>query len=686
MPADTEVAGLSVVVSAEVAQATKALEGMSKQFENTALVAQQATDVQEASFTKTGKGMDDDLKQHKKHSAGVMAALKKIGGVWAAITGAATAGIYALLRASSYGSLYFSQWGATTKDLANTAIKPLIPALNDATNAYKNFAETTKKEGIWAAIKKSGTELVTWLGEHLGITGAIGDATNAYETFKKNVKDKGIVEALKISASEFDTWYKNQNTITKVTIGLIAALTLAVGALILLFTGPVGLVVAIAAVGVALLAAFKWDWIKTNVSNLITYLKNITWPEISNPFAGITWCSVIPGWVASILGICDDQAETPTITWPHIDNPFDFGTGESSWISVLPSWVQMVLGIGNYIWNVSWPNIDNPFAGVKWCSIIPGWVASVLGICDDTAVAPVVTWPGIPDPFANVFDTITDFAGDAADVGGTLIDNLVSGINTGMPSLSDAVSGITDTLSGIGSGSSGGGNGSSGGNGGGGYWVPNNDLSVAQKNALSQQYMNNELTYDEYYAATHTWVGGTGGETTPEVSPIPSGTITKIWSYSSSDWGQDENGNWGYQTGWGTYQISSNGGEEEGRYGTGPLIDFIYGKKLLQSVFDSMTEQQQQNWMDSHGAIIDDITHELTQQYAMGGYVPSTSAALVHEGEYVVPRSGTLVKEGGIPDITINLTVNNGTQKDSRMLADEISRILSTEIRRLVKT
>jgi regulator of sigma D len=83
--------------------------------------------------------------------------------------------------------------------------------------------------------------------------------------------------------------------------------------------------------------------------------------------------------------------------------------------------------------------------------------------------------------------------------------------------------------------------------------------------------------------------------------------------------------------------------------------------------------------------------YENQRSFAAGGAVSETGMALVHEGEYVIPKSGTLVK--GAPatapsnnmDITINLTVHNGTQSDSRALASEVSRLISSEIKRLVK-
>ena len=152
------------------------------------------------------------------------------------------------------------------------------------------------------------------------------------------------------------------------------------------------------------------------------------------------------------------------------------------------------------------------------------------------------------------------------------------------------------------------------------------------------------------------------------------------------DWGECIASITGGEWGWGAQVKDMYGNYSHFGSTTGRLIDLISGMYVMQSVWDVMTEQQQQNLMNSHGGVVDNSTEEITQQFEKGGYVPSTSAALVHGGEYVVPRGGTLVKGGGMPDVTINLTVNNGTQKDSRALADEISRILATEIRRMVKT
>jgi len=644
---DDEIAGLSVVVKAEVEQATKALTNLSRQFENTAMVAQEGTAIQEASFVEVERGMDHNLKQHKKHSEGVMGALKKIGLAWTAITGAATAGIYGLLRASSYGSLYFGQWGAITKDIANTAIKPLIPTLNDATNAYKRFADNLKEKGVWDALKISILDAIDWFNNlDLGLQVLI--ATLAVLT--------GVTGIAAVIAA-------------------VSALAPAIYAVIAVLTGPVGLVLAVAAV----IAIFASWWSKTeDGKRVINDLKN-AWDTFKNDVEDVGYLTAAKNALSNFI----DWIFSPE-QWVIKDSPLDhflrFFTED------IPNAVDDMIA---YIGGITWPSIPNPF-DIDWCAYIPGWVAGILGICEDKKKTDwTITWPEISNPFEGIFDPITDFTSEAATYGGNLIDNLVSGINTGMPSLEDAVSGITDTLSGIGSGGSGsaGGDasGSTGGGAGGGagtgHWVPR-DLTNAQKRALSGQYMAGNITYDEYYQATHEWVGsgGAGEVERPEWRKV----ITRVGCGYASH---------------GNYVCSADYREADEQYASefgktsaktlaeaqSAMMSAIAGMYMLQSVFNSLTEEQQQMFMDRHGGLVDDTSLEVTTQYAQGGYVPSTSPALVHAGEYVVPRGGTLVKEGGLPNVTINLTVNNGTQRDSKALADDISRIISTEIRRLVK-
>jgi len=682
MPADEEIAGLSVVVSAEVVQVLKALTEVAKHFEVMGKSSHESLDEQIKDTKKTEdvidvfagvfsadaqqiianlQEMEDGFKdfsevakdsfaglgnfysaesqemmrnmqeivgsmseeeiallnnqeKHEKHSASVMESLKKIGIVWTAITGAAIGGVYGLLRAASYGSLYFGQWGAIMKDVMNTFIRPIIPLLNAFTNEFRKLAEIFKKESA----KDGGLGLLS-----------------------------GAFAAISLAISDVWTWIGELDLKWQILIGVFAAVVLAAVSLVLIFTGTLGIAIAIGVV-IAAIWTFKdelgWlkdklfeamgaakDFVDKGLEYIVTYLSNLTWPEISNPF-------------------------------------------DLDYLSGIADWVLSVLGLGAYNWTISWPTITNPFADFTWCSVIPGWVASVLGICDDKAVAPVVNWPEITDPFAGVFDTITDFAADAATYGGTLIDNLVSGISAGMPSLTDAVSGITDTLSGIGEDGGDGG----GGGGGEGHWVER-DLSNAQKRALNEQYMAGGLTHDEWYQALHEWVGSGDAEEIPqEPSRAWDKVVTSIYGAEGVGWG-------GFykRPGERMYEHSLGKTNEELRL----LIDGMY---VMQSVWDIMSEKQQQNLMASHGGVVDDSTEEITQQFEKGGYVPSTSTALVHGGEYVVPRGGTLVKEGSSGNVTIapviNLTVNNGTQKDSRALADEISRILSTEIRRMVKT
>lgn len=578
MPGD-EIAGLSVVVSAEVQQAMKALDGMSRQFEETSLVAQQSTEVQEASFVDVEHGMGSNLKAHEKHSAGVMGSLKKIGMVWTAITGAAIGAVYGMLKASSYGSLYFSQWGAIMKDVMNTAIRPIIPLLNDFINTFKKLAEIFKKV--------SGEENLL----------------------------VGFFAAISLGISELWDWIGDLDLKWQILIGVFAAVVLAGVSLVLIFTGTFGIAIAIGVV-IAVIWTFRdeigWlidklvgaagaakDFVDKGLKYIVTYLSDLTWPTISNPF-------------------------------------------DLDYLSGVADWVLSVLGLGDHSWDISWPTISNPFAGITWCDLIPRWVASVLGICEDKAEAPVITWPEIPDPFAGVFDTITDFAADAADVGGTLIDNLISGIGAGLPSLADAVSGITDTLSGGGAGD-GGGEGGGGGGGEGGGVDP--ELAAAALESVGAG------AYDTYvdWNKLNDWFS--------TVFP----TIDSFSNYhnESQQWAQDNGYSW--------FAVGSED------LGLDKLMYFWTDNgRLIPSAWAAMNLHGYGNYPQG--------------SYAQGGYISHDQVANIHGGEYVIPKGGALVKEGGMPDVTINLTVNNGTQKDSRVLADEISRILATEIRRMVKT
>jgi len=578
---DDEIAGLSVVVKAEVEQATKALTDLSRQFENTAMVAQEGAEVQEASFVEVERGMDRNLKQHKKHSEGVMGALKKIGLAWTAITGAATAGIYGLLRASSYGSLYFGQWGAITKDIANTAIKPLIPTLNDATNAYKRFADNLKEKGVWEALKISILDAIDWFNNlDLGLQVLI--ATIAVLT--------GVTGIAAVIAA-------------------VSALAPAIYAVIAVLTGPVGLVLAVAAV----IAIFASWWSKTeDGKRVINDLKN-AWGDFKKDVKDVGYLTA----AKNALGNFIDWIFSPeqwVIPGSPLDNFLKFFTED------IPNAVDDMIA---YIGDISWPSIPNPF-DIDWCAYIPGWVAGILGICDDKQKTDwTITWPEISNPFEGIFDPIIDFTSEAATYGGNLIDNLVSGINTGMPSLEDAVSGITDTLSGIGSGGS--------GSAGGGASGSTSDTFAGK-------------TLESWEVGTAEYFRRYSGKTFEDYLDFLE------YQYERVGLSFDRAGF--------TEFMGRNTGGSNPPQSTWEIVE---GPPFTQEEIDEM------------------------RNYDRGGYIPFTSPALVHAGEYVVPRGGTLVKEGGLPNVTINLTVNNGTQRDAKALADDISRIISTEIRRLVK-
>jgi phage-related protein len=69
--------------------------------------------------------------------------------------------------------------------------------------------------------------------------------------------------------------------------------------------------------------------------------------------------------------------------------------------------------------------------------------------------------------------------------------------------------------------------------------------------------------------------------------------------------------------------------------------------------------------------------------YAEGGFVPNTGLAMLHAGEYVVPRSGMLVSESGGGGVnTVNVYANVSNDVDMRQLADEIARIWYSDFNR----
>ena len=141
--------------------------------------------------------------------------------------------------------------------------------------------------------------------------------------------------------------------------------------------------------------------------------------------------------------------------------------------------------------------------------------------------------------------------------------------------------------------------------------------------------------------------GGTPSGGTP---PIPAGTIIRVGAYNN------HHGNTGWSRRWANG--NGNGGFEHDHI-LGSMNDAIGGRHVLQSVFDALTEPQQQDFKNSHGGIVDDTTHEVTQQFATGGYVPYDMNADIHKGEYVIPARGAPVLSGG-KDINLNITYNMG--------------------------
>lgn len=65
-----------------------------------------------------------------------------------------------------------------------------------------------------------------------------------------------------------------------------------------------------------------------------------------------------------------------------------------------------------------------------------------------------------------------------------------------------------------------------------------------------------------------------------------------------------------------------------------------------------------------------------------GGYVSATAPGMLHAGEYVVPRGGALILEGGGGDKVVNVYADVSNDVDITRLADQIARIWHSDTKR----
>jgi len=253
---DDEIAGLSVVVSAELQQAMKALQGMSRQFEATAQVAQESIDSQQEGFEDVERNLKSDSEAHKKHSLSIQEGLKKGGMAWAAMGAAVTGAMYGIIRASSYGELYMTRFSSIMRQAADTLMVRygLTGALDDALNAFQRLVSGTRGVGgtfqdmihwwlkasgvlkvitflmgvgLVAGLAKAGTALaalVGWIPLVIAGLGAVtvylldyifrseqmvrstSDLSRSWNKFKESIGDGRYLKAAKDVISEFIGW------------------------------------------------------------------------------------------------------------------------------------------------------------------------------------------------------------------------------------------------------------------------------------------------------------------------------------------------------------------------------------------------------------------------------------------------------------------------------------------------
>jgi len=665
---DTEMGGLRVVVSAEVDQAIKALKNMSAQFEDTADVAQRSSNTQQDGFAEVERGMDKNKKQHEKHSEGVMGSLKKIGIAWTAITGAAIGGIYGLLRASSYGSLYFGQWGAITKDVANTAIKPLIPALNDATNAYKTFADNIKTKGVWDALKIGISDAITWfldldtgwqiliatIGILLGATAiagliailpTLGAAVGAVIAVLTSTAGLivAVLAVIAILASFILKSESVQKTLTDLSngwttfknnmsdVGFIEAAKIAIGDFIDWFFAPEQW-----AIGGTTFEDFI-NYFKVDIPDSLKLLLTIS-VAVLGAFAALVL--IFPALTAAVIVFVLTMIATfaslllknekfidffevdipnavdtvieyfKNLKWPDIPNPFDI-----DWLGGLADWVKGVLGLENYEWSIKWPIIPNPFT-IDYLQGVMDWVKGILGLENYTWS---ITWPTISNPFGSI-----NWCGIIPD----WVKNIL-GICGGT------------------------------GNGGGG---DTGGVSATTSGGVSGAISAATSAVSSVVSAASAAVSSASSSTSA-VSSVVSAASSAVSAVSSA--------------------VSSIASAA-----SAAISSAVSAASSAASSVASAATSAVSSAASAISSAIGGVGGGL-KSYQTGGYVEHDTIARLHAGEYVIPPGGNRTMNSGNTTISpiINLTVNTGTANiNNRRLADDISKLLADEIKRMVKT
>ena len=207
------VGSMDVEYTVSVDQAVKQLEKYNKIIEKTAKKQEKATKKEK----KTSKIQQITEKVIGKERAAGLLKFKFGLTAAAAAIGIVVGGLYALIKASSYGSIYMSQMQAIMQQLADTIMEQtgLTDVVEDALEGAQEVIDTIQTVGeekgpgvgIVAGIMEGGSELRQWV--HDNILTPFGDADRELKLFHENIEKYGLTEALKISAFNFCDWFKD---------------------------------------------------------------------------------------------------------------------------------------------------------------------------------------------------------------------------------------------------------------------------------------------------------------------------------------------------------------------------------------------------------------------------------------------------------------------------------------------
>ena len=167
----------------------------------------------EDKFKKQSKteaeGMKKSAGMMKTMSVGMVAAATAVTAAFAAVTAGlllVVGGIYGVIKASSYGAIYVKQFGVITQQIANTIMEKtgLNNVLADATRAFQLFADTFEETGFLTALWELLKGLNEWIANH--ILTPFRDAGAAVGRFFLVLKEKSAWEAIKGLILEFSGW------------------------------------------------------------------------------------------------------------------------------------------------------------------------------------------------------------------------------------------------------------------------------------------------------------------------------------------------------------------------------------------------------------------------------------------------------------------------------------------------